>query len=95
MPAERDPREHARFAFFREGRLTSLPARPPVRLAALSILADRFEPGRAYPEREVSALLAGDAPDHATLRRLLVDHGLLERRAGIYRRPVSREVEGT
>ena len=86
MPAAHDPREHARFAFFRDGRLTSLPARLPVRLAALTILADRFEPGRDYAEREVSELLAADAPDHATLRRLLVDHGLLERRAGVYRR---------
>lgn len=65
-------------------------------MAALAILADRFEVGRDYPEREVSELLAADAPDHATLRRLLVDHGLLERRGGIYRRcPESDEGEAT
>jgi hypothetical protein len=44
-------------------------------------------PGRRYPEREVNDILAGDAPDPATLRRLLVDHGFLERAGGTYWRP--------
>jgi len=51
------------------------------------VLAERFEPGRPYPEGEVNDLLNGDAPDPATLRRLLVDHGLLDRERGVYRRP--------
>ena len=84
MPARHDPATHVRFAFFREGRLTSLPSRSSYRLAALGVLAERFEPGHRYPEREVTAILADDAPDPATLRRLLVDHGLLSRAAGEY-----------
>jgi hypothetical protein len=86
MPTARDPADHARWAFFREGRLTSLPARPAIRLAALAILADRFAPGRRYREAEVNAILARDAPDHATLRRLLVDHAFLARHDGWYER---------
>jgi hypothetical protein len=31
-------------------------------------------------------VLAEDAPDHATLRRLLVDGGFLLREGGVYRR---------
>lgn len=59
-------------------------------LAACAFLADRFEPGRRYAEREVNDLLADDAPDPATLRRLLVDEGFLDREPGIYwRRPAS------
>ena len=54
--------------------------------AACAFLAERFEPGRAYDEAQVNAILVDDAPDHATLRRLLVDHGYLERAAGVYRR---------
>jgi hypothetical protein len=84
MPARHDPATHVRFAFFHEGRLTSLPGRSSYRLAALAVLAERFEPGHRYPEREVTAILADDAPDPATLRRLLVDHGLLSRAAGEY-----------
>lgn len=53
-------------------------------LAACAFLADRFESGRRYAEREVNAILADDAPDHATLRRLLVDEGFLERADGEY-----------
>ena len=84
MPAQHDPATHVQFAFFRDGHLTTLPSRSSYRLAALTVLAERFEPGRRYAEREVSAILADDAPDPATLRRLLVDHGLLTRAAGEY-----------
>jgi hypothetical protein len=80
----RDPREHVRFAFMRDGHLTSLPRRQPMLLAALDILSERFEGDRLYDESEVNAILADDAPDPATLRRLLVDHGLLGRARGAY-----------
>ena len=50
--------------------------------AACAFLAERFEPDRLYDEHEVNAILADDAPDPATLRRLLVDHGHLGRRNG-------------
>ncbi len=56
-------------------------------LAACAFLADRFERGRRYPEAEVNALLADDAPDPATLRRLLVDEGHLRRDREAYWRP--------
>lgn len=86
MATARDPDAHLRHAFVRGGHLTSLPSRRPMVLAACAFLADRFEPGRRYAERDVNDLLAGDAPDPATLRRLLVDEGYLEREGGIYRR---------
>ena len=86
MPPRRDPGMHVRLAFFRDGRLTSVPSRPDYRLAALALVAERFVPGRDYPEAEVNELLGRDGPDPATLRRLLVDHGLLARAGGVYRR---------
>jgi hypothetical protein len=86
----RDPDHHVRLTFFRDGRLTALPSRPRMRVAALRMLAERFEPGRRFEEREVNGILSDDAPDHATLRRLLVDHGLLDRTAGVYTRAVGR-----
>lgn len=82
----RDPAEHLQYAFVRDGHLTSLPRRPAMLRAACAFLAERFDPGLEYAESEVNALLADDAPDHATLRRLLVDHGYLDRSRGIYRR---------
>jgi hypothetical protein len=89
MPKPRSAADHVAWAFFRDGRLTSLPRRQAMLLAALRILAERFEPGHRYPEREVNLLLADDAPDPATLRRLLVDHGLLRRAASVYWREVA------
>lgn len=87
MSQRRDPRAHAELAFFRDGHLTSVPARAVYRRAALEILAERFERDRRYRESAVNELLGGDAPDHATLRRLLVDEGLLRRETGVYWRP--------
>lgn len=84
--APRDPGTHLLHAFVRDGRLTSLPRRQPMLLAACDFMAARFEPGREYAEADVNAILADDAPDPATLRRLLVDHGRLRRASGIYRR---------
>ena len=87
MPTARDPATHLRHAFVRDGRLTSLPSRRAMIRAACVFLAARFEPGRRYAEREVNELLADDAPDVATLRRLLVDERFLERDHGSYWRP--------
>lgn len=87
MPkSARDPTVHLQHAFVRDGRLTSLPTRRPMQLAACAFLTERFARGREYTEVEVNQILADDAPDHATLRRLLVDEGFLARDRGIYRR---------
>ena len=74
--------------FVRDGRLLSFPAQGAKRRMVLEHVAQSFEPGVRYPEREVDAVLRawtdGGAADHATLRRYLVDHQLLAREAGEY-----------
>lgn len=69
-----------------DGRLTRIPARAAKRRLVLEYVAGRLEPGRDYAEREVNAALSALHDDHVALRRLLVDEGLLTRRAGVYRR---------
>ena len=69
-----------------DGRVASLPARAAKRKVVLEYVAMRFEPKREYGEREVNAVLEDVHDDYVTLRRYLVDEGLLERRAGVYRR---------
>jgi hypothetical protein len=83
----RDPGTHVRIAFFRGDRLTGLPRRRAMLLAVCEVLAARFTPGRRYTEREVNEVLSEDAPDPATLRRLLVDEGFLARARSQYWRP--------
>jgi len=46
-----------------------------------------FEPARSYSEAEVNEILNAWHPDHATLRRQLVDARLLTRTNAIYTRP--------
>ena len=78
------PPELARF--FKGARLETMPAKMPERSAVLAYLAQSFEPGRDYAEAEVNLLLARVHDDFATLRRYLIDEGLLRRARGIYRR---------
>ncbi len=49
-------------------------------------LAELFEPDTQYPEKEVNERLHQAHPDHAQMRRLLVDFGFMTRSRGIYQR---------
>lgn len=69
-----------------DGRLKALPARDAKRRLVLAWVANRFEPGRTYAERDVNGILLAVYDDVASLRRYLVDEGFLERDAGVYRR---------
>jgi ArsR family transcriptional regulator len=72
--------------FIRRGRLTRIPAQRRKQQIILERLAEEFEPHREYTEREVNRVLVEFHDDVATLRRGLVDQGLMERAEGIYRR---------
>ncbi len=72
--------------FFRRGRLTQIPAQLKKQQIVLERLAQEFEPGRAYAERELNQVLLEFHDDVASLRRGLVSQGLMQREKGIYRR---------
>ena len=67
-----------------EGRLHTIPTRRAKRLVVLDHLAQRFEPGRVYTEAEVVEVLVEFHPDHAALRRYLVDEQFMTREDGRY-----------
>jgi hypothetical protein len=69
-------------AFVRDGRLTAIPVQRSKRLVVLDVIAQEFEPGRRYSERQVNAKLARWHDDVASLRRYLVDEELLLRQVG-------------
>lgn len=71
-------------AFLKDGRLVSIPAARSKRRVVLDHIARVFEPGVRYPERDVDTVLRAFHPDHAALRRYLVDEDLMAREAGIY-----------
>jgi hypothetical protein len=75
-------------AFFDEdGRLSQLPARHAKRLVVLDRVVQSFEPGLKYTELEVNRVLGAwvaGRMDVVTVRRHLVDAGMLGREAGLY-----------
>jgi len=77
-------REKVLRTFFKNGRLTQLPAQHKKRLVVLEKLLEEFEPGRPYEEREVNAILFEFNDDVATLRREMIDNRLMTRDKGIY-----------
>ena len=72
--------------FLRRGRLTQIPAQQRKQQIILEQLAEEFEPEREYSEREVNRILVEFHDDVAALRRGLVEHGLMQRTKGVYRR---------
>jgi len=74
-------------AFIRDDRLVSIPARDKKRAVILRYLVARcFPDDRVYPEKEVNQRLAIFHPDVASLRRYMIETGLMTRSAGVYRR---------
>ncbi len=71
-------------SFFRNGRLEKLPAQHKKRLIVLEQFALRFEPDRRYSEQEATGLIMPLFDDYCTIRRLLVDEGLVRRDGALY-----------
>lgn len=67
-----------------EGRIMHIPAKVAKRLVVLDHVAQAFEVGRRYPERQVNDILRRFHHDWAMLRRYLVDEGFLSREGGAY-----------
>ena len=72
--------------FMRHGRLIKIPAQLKKRQVIFEKIAEAFEPGQRYPEREVNILLLEFNDDVAALRRGLIESGLLTRENNIYQR---------
>jgi Fe2+ or Zn2+ uptake regulation protein len=82
-----DERTQTLERFMKNGRLLGLPVQIKRQMYIYEEVANRFEPGRTYPEREVDAILKDIYEyDYVTLRRSLIDFHYLTRAAGIYQR---------
>nr|WP_240901590.1 DUF2087 domain-containing protein [Arthrobacter silviterrae] len=80
LAANTKPKPEGSDKYFDGGRLTHLPVNPAVRLQILEQLAERLVPaGEVLAERDINLLLRTVTADIPTLRRALVDHGLLTR----------------
>jgi biotin operon repressor len=64
------------------GRIKAFPVQEKKFLVILRHILGEFEPGIRYPEKRVNQILARYSADTATLRRSLVEHGLMAREGG-------------
>ena len=71
-------------SFFEYGKLKSIPAQRKKERIILEVIAERFEPGRTYTEREVNLIIADFHDDFCTIRRDMISEKLLARENGIY-----------
>ena len=85
-----DEEERVLRQYFRAGRLTEIPAKRSKRLIVLERLALEFDVGLRYLERDVNEILKRFHEDHVSLRRHLIDEGLLSRERGEYWRSGGR-----
>ena len=72
-----------------DGSIKQIPSQPGKIKVILEYIINAFEPGQTYAEREVNLLLARFNKDTSTLRRYLIDAGMLarERDGSKYWRP--------
>jgi predicted transcriptional regulator len=70
--------------FLVDGRLKTIPAQLKKRLVILRHLVEAFSSGEVYSEKQVNAILKRYHDDVATLRRELVENGLMARENGRY-----------
>jgi hypothetical protein len=76
--------------FFTGTRLKQIPTQRTKRLVVLERLAQEFEPGLRYQEKEVNFTLQLFRADYAALRRYLVDEEFMTRADGVYWRTGGR-----
>lgn len=67
-----------------DGRLKEIPASRKKRWVILRFLADKFEPGRRYPEAALNEILKRHHDDSATLRREMIGYRMMARDHGVY-----------
>lgn len=84
FPDEPNDRQRILDQCLQDGRLVHMPTKRSKRLVLLEHLAQRFEPGVRYTEKQVNASLSEVDSDTATLRRYLIDNGFLDRADGEY-----------
>jgi predicted transcriptional regulator len=62
-----------------DGRLKTIPSQRKKLMVILRFLANAFEPGTTYTEKQVNEILAGFHDDTASLRRELISANLMKR----------------
>ena len=65
--------------FFEDGKLKQLPVKHLKRVIVLERILQDFESGRLYTEKEVNGIIERYYGDYCTVRREMVDRGMMRR----------------
>ena len=68
--------------YFDGRRLIEFPTKQKRKLVVLDRIAESFEPGRRYSEKEVSEIIMEHFDDYASIRRYLIEYGFMDREPG-------------
>jgi len=91
--AERDEayRQGVIKAFFKYGKLKTIPAQRKKREIVLQEICKTFEDERDYTEKEVNLIIADFHDDFAWLRRSMIEFGLMTRNKETYRKKMQND----
>ncbi|MBS4190522.1 DUF2087 domain-containing protein [Bacillus sp. FJAT-49705] len=64
-----------------KGQLNTFPLKQKHKLIVLRAIADHFEDGRIYTEKEINQVLNESYHDYVLLRRYLIEYGFLDRKS--------------
>ena len=81
---EQQYRENVLKNLFEYGKLKTIPVQRKKRRIVLEKLAENFEAGVHYPEKQVNLILADFHDDFCTLRREMIAEGIMARDKGEY-----------
>jgi hypothetical protein len=82
----KSPRQKVLNNFFRNGRVTRLPAQRKKRIYVLEFFLEKFELNRVYTESEVNEIIKEHYEDFCTVRREFIINRMMTRKEGRYRR---------
>ena len=66
-------------AFFEYDKLRAIPVQRKKKLICYEVIAERFEPGRVYEEKEINAIISPIFEDYCTIRRDMISEGIFRR----------------
>lgn len=71
-------------AFMKNKRLIKLPVQHKKKMIILDEFVKKFKTGKKYSENEIDGIINETYDDHCTIRRLLIEEGIMQRENQIY-----------
>lgn len=71
-------------AFFEYGKLKAIPAQRKKEKICLEKIAEAFEIGKEYEEKEVNGMIGEFFDDYCTIRRDMISEGIMKREGTVY-----------